>query len=366
MSRNNLVSSLILPAMLLSLAVSPALHGAEAHWVVYEGKEGPGAGKHVVLISGDEEYRSEETLPQLGRILAQHHGFKATVLFAIEPETGVINPDYSRNIPGLEALEEADLMVIFTRFRDLPPEQMAHIDAYLLSGRPVIGLRTATHAFNKHRRNPYHHYSNGYGGEKEAWNGGFGRLVLGEMWINHHGQHKHDSTRGILVEDQAEHPILRGIEDGAIWGPTDVYGVRLPLPGDSTPLVLGQVVARAGEFDSEDPFFGMRPEDDEPIADKNDPMMPVAWTKTYQLPEGESGKVFTTTMGSSTDFVNAPLRRLLVNAVYWAVDLADAIPADGTKVEIVGDFMPSAFNFHNLQYWRDRNVKPADLAWTVE
>src|ERR1700680_140622 len=87
--------------------------------LVIDGSEGPGKGKHIVLISGDEEYRSEEALPQLGKILAKHHGFKCTVLFAIDPKTGEINPNIS-NIPGLENLQSADLMIISTRFRDLP------------------------------------------------------------------------------------------------------------------------------------------------------------------------------------------------------------------------------------------------------
>src|SRR2546423_3964388 len=93
-------------------------------WVVSEGTEGPGKGKHIVLVSGDEEYRSEEALPQLAKILAKHHGFKCTVLFAINPDDGTIDPKNTHNIPGLEALDHADLMVIFTRFRDLPDEQM--------------------------------------------------------------------------------------------------------------------------------------------------------------------------------------------------------------------------------------------------
>ena len=74
---------------------------AAEHWVVYDGVDGPGKGKHVVLVSGDEEYRSEEALPQLGKTLAKHHGFKCTVLFAIDPASGTINPDNTRNIPGL-------------------------------------------------------------------------------------------------------------------------------------------------------------------------------------------------------------------------------------------------------------------------
>src|ERR1700720_1854191 len=95
--------------------------------VVYEGGEGPGKGKHIVLVSGDEEYRSEEALPQLGKILAKHHGFKCTVLFAIDAKDGTINPNQNDNIPGLEALATADLMIIATRFRNLPDEQMKHI-----------------------------------------------------------------------------------------------------------------------------------------------------------------------------------------------------------------------------------------------
>src|SRR5262249_1389916 len=93
-------------------------------WVTYDlrGSTGPGKGKHIVLISGDEESRSEEALPQLARILAKHHGFKCTVLFAIDPKDGTINPNVNSNIPGLAALRHADLMVIFTRFRDLPDE----------------------------------------------------------------------------------------------------------------------------------------------------------------------------------------------------------------------------------------------------
>src|SRR6266540_7330215 len=113
--------------------------------LVFGGFDGPGKGKHVVLVSGDEEYRSEETLPQLAKILAKRHGFKCTVLFAIDRNDGTINPNQKDNIPGLENLAKADLMIIFTRFRNLPPEQMKPIIDYVESGKPVIGLRTSTH-----------------------------------------------------------------------------------------------------------------------------------------------------------------------------------------------------------------------------
>ena len=90
-----------------------------------------GHGKHIVLVSGDEEYRSEEALPQLAKILSSEHGFDCTVLFAIDPKTGLIDPNYRQNIPGLGALKNADLLILFTRRRNLPDEQMQAFDEYL-------------------------------------------------------------------------------------------------------------------------------------------------------------------------------------------------------------------------------------------
>src|SRR5262245_3061699 len=249
---------MVRPPLLICLLLSAgAVSGADP-WVVYGGSDGPGRGKHIVLISGDEEYRSEETLPQLGKILAKHHGFNCTVLFAIDPKDGTINPNVTTNIPGLEALQTADLMLLFTRMRDLPDEQMKHIVDYVESGRPIVALRTATHAFAQKSKT----YKKYFWQDKET-NGGFGRWALGETWISHHGNHGSQGTRGIIAPGAEKHPILRGVDD--IWGPTDVYGVRLPLPGDSQPLVLGQVLS------------GMKPTD-QPVKDKkNDPMMPIAW-----------------------------------------------------------------------------------------
>ncbi len=219
--------------------------------VRYPGAEGPGKGKHVVLISGDEEYRSEEALPQLAKILSAEHGFDCTVLFAIDPKTGIVNPNNLQNIPGLAALKDAELMILFSRRRDLPDDQLQLIDDYVKAGKPVLGIRTATHAFLPPIDSKWAHYGDTYAGDKKEWEGGFGRVVLGERWVSHHGDHKHTSTRGILAPGAAGHPILRGIKSGEIWGPTDVYGVRLPLPGDSQPLVLGQVTgARASTMNT--------------------------------------------------------------------------------------------------------------------
>jgi hypothetical protein len=327
--------------LLASVSLSSAsVHAADA-WIVFDGYDGPGKGKHIVLVSGDEEYRSEEALPQLAKILARHHGFKCTVLFAIDSKDGTINPIQTNNIPGLEALKTADLLVIFTRFRDLPDEQMKHIVDYVESGRPIIGLRTATHAFNPKGDNRYAKY----GWRSKEWDGGFGRQVLGETWIRHHGNHGKQSTRGMIAKGAENHPIVRGIKDGDIWGPTDVYGVRLPLPGDSQPLVLGQVLA--GMSSSDPPVAGKQ----------NEPMLPVAWVKTFTPKQGNTGRVFTTTMGASQDLLSEGLRRLLVNACYWALGMEDKIPAM-TDVELVGEYKPRPFVSGGFQ----KGLKPADFA----
>lgn len=333
-------SRLLFSLLTLSALAVPALAADSKPWNVYPGKDGPGKGKHVVLVSGDEEYRSEEALTQLARILSQRFGFDCTVLYAIDPKDGTINPTVTTNIPGLEALDKADLMIIATRFRDLPDDQMKHVVEYLHAGKPILGLRTATHAFNLNPRSKYHALT---------WTsknppGGFGRAVLGETWVNHHGSHGKESTRGLFAPNAKDHPILRGLKDGDVWGPTDVYTVNLPLPGDSKPLVLGQVLA------------GMKPDDKPVTGKKNDPMMPVAWVKTYQSPEGKVGRVFTTTMGSSTDLASAGLRRLLVNAALWAVGFEDKIDP-GASVDVVGAFEPRPFGFKGHK----PGLKPADI-----
>jgi hypothetical protein len=334
-------------AFTLALCLAPAAALAQDKpWVTYDGTDGPGDGKHIVLVSGDEEYRSEESLPQLGRILAKHHGFKCTVLFPIHPDTGKINPNYQKNIPGLHHLDDADLMVIFTRFRNLPDDQMEHIDKYLKAGKPVVGMRTSTHAFRIPGNSKWKRYSNGYNGPKEAWKGGFGRLVLGEMWISHHGAHRSEATRGVIDPKAKDHPLANGLKNSLIFGPTDVYGVRLPLPDDSQPIIRGEVVD------------GMSPDDPAVEGKKNDPMMPVTWTKSYKLPEGKEGDAFTTTMGTSKGLKWEGTRRMIINGCFWALDMD--VP-EKAKVEIVGDFDPTMYGFGNFQ----KNLTPDDFRMEI-
>lgn len=339
-------AKMILVCLLVMIGLAGVSAAAENPWVVYDGFDGPGEGKHIVLISGDEEYRSEEALPQLGKILAKHHGFKCTVLFAIDPSDGTINPEKTDNIPGLEALRTADLMIIATRFRALPDDQMKWIDEYVQSGRPVIGLRTATHAFRfpPDSNSNYKHYSF----DSKTWEGGFGKQVLGETWISHHGAHGSQSTRGVPVAAMKQHPILRGV--GGIWGPTDVYTVTLPLGPKAQPLVMGQVLEGmnpadkpVGEYIRKNPRTG-----EETKTTPNNPMMPLAWTHSFTgtsstgQSDGKISRVFTTTMGSSVDLASEGLRRVVVNAAYWCLGLETTIPA-ASKVDFVGDYTPTPF-----------------------
>jgi type 1 glutamine amidotransferase len=314
---------------------------AADQWLTFEGKDGPGQGKHVVLIAGDEEYRSEEALPQLAKILSKHHGFTCTVLFPINPADGTIDPEYVKNIPGLEALKNADLMIIQTRFRDLPDEQMKYIADYVDSGKPIIGMRTATHAFKIEPGKTYSKYS--WDSKEPGWEGGFGRRILGETWINHHGHHGQQSTRAVLASGAQGSPIVKGCDD--VWGPTDVYAVRLPLPGDCKTILLGEVLE------------GMNPTDKPVDGKQNNPMMPVAWTKSYAAAGGQPGRSFTTTMGAATDLQSEGLRRLLVNAAYWAIGMEDKI-SPAANVALVGEYHPTPFGFGK----HVKGKKPADYA----
>ena len=314
-----------------------------AQGVTYEGKHGPGHGKHIVFLAGDDgEYHSEEGMPQMAKILAMRHGFKCTVLFALDPD-GTINPLQNRSLTGLEALADADLLVMFIRWRDLPDDQMKYLVDYFNSGRPIIAIRTGTHPFQFKTSKTYEKYS--WNSTVPGWEGGFGRRVLGETWVAHHGKHGTQSTKAFIAPGAADDPILRGIESGAIWAPTDTYEVRLPMPAGCRPLLLGQVLT------------GLHPDDPAVPGKVNDPMMPVAWTHVYQGELGKSTRTFTSTMGAADDLENEQLRRLIVNAAYWAVGLERKIPKRA-DVTLVGHYEPHSFR--SEQY--TKGVKPADLA----
>lgn len=305
-------------------------------WLVYPGGDGPGKGKHIVLIAADQEYRSEQAMPMLAKVLSRHHGFDCTVLFGVNdkgevdptlpvyPKKGEEEAFQKHSIPGLEHLASADLVIFFHRLLTLPPDQLEQIVSYLDSGKPILALRTANHGF----RGPLPY-------EKDGKRVRFGQDILGGAFMNHHGRWQADSTRGTIDEANAEHPIVQGVED--VWGPTDVYRTYKEdssLPGGCIPLVWGQ------------PLVGRNP-DDAPNTEKEP--LPVAWCKTWETTGGKISRVFQTTMGGARDLQSAGLRRLVINAVYWGLEMEESISPE-SSVEIVGDYEPlkSGFNYEKL------------------
>lgn len=301
--------------------------------LVFEPKPGTANGKHVVLISGDEEYRSEESCPMLAKILSQHHGFRCTVLFAIDPETGCIDPNNNANIPHTDALATADLMIIGTRWRELPGTQLQPILDYLNEAKPLIAFRTATHAFNNDDR---------YGGYD--WQN-FGKVVVGENWLSHHGRHKVQGGRGIIVPENSQHPVLNDVQD--IFTPSDIYGIE-HLDQDNAVVLLRGAVTET-----------LDPASHAIDGEKNDPMMPLAWLKTYPSPDGKKiGHCLGTTAGAAVDLRWEDLRRLFVNATYHLTGLK--VPKKA-NVEPIDPFEPSFYGFQKKDYFLRRQLRVGDF-----
>ncbi len=322
----------ILPSVLVASALSATCFAAP---LVYEGESGLGKGKNIVFIASDHEYKSEEMLPALAKILARHHGFKCTVLFGVDPTTGEIAPGKS-NIPGTELLKNADLMVIFTRFQTLPEEQMQPVIDYLKRGGPVAGFRTATHGFKFPKESPFAKYDYAYKGEDFL--GGFGRQILGETWVGHYGPNHKSSTRLDIVPEKASHPVLKGVKNA--WAELGGYNAY-PIDGSEV-LAMAQ------------PLAGMTP--DAPNDESKKPMAG-AWVRTYKSESGKDGRVFATTYGGSGDLENDGFRRMVVNGCIWAVGLDNTITAD-LKTDIVGPYRPTWMG----KVKRNAHVKPEDLA----
>jgi hypothetical protein len=305
-------------------------------WISYQGGEGPGKGKHVVFLSGDEEYRSEEGLPMLAKILSQRHGFTCTVLFSVDSD-GTIDPDNGASLSGAAALDSADAIVMLLRFRHWPDDVMQRFSDAIERGVPIIALRTSTHAFNMSGDSKYKDFS------------AFGKKVLGEQWVSHWGGHKHEATRGVIEVSAKELPILRGVTD--IFGDTDVYEAH--PPADAKILVRGQVLKGMHPSDPPAEYKKRTAQGNEQGV--NDPMMPVAWTRINKTASGKENKIFCTTMGAATDLQSEGLRRLIVNAVYWGLGLDVPAKAD---VAYVDDYHPTMYGFKGYR----RGIEPADHA----
>lgn len=264
---------------------------------------------HIVFVTGDEEYRSEESMPMLARILANRFGFNVTVTYALTD--GVIDPNRQDNIEGLDVLEDADMMVMYTRFRNLPDEQLQYILDFAESGKPMAGFRTSTHAFSYGEDHRNHHLD-------FEWP----QQVFGLPWINHHGG---QNSTDVLIHDESEaHPILRGIEPFHVrsW----LYHATTLLD-DVEPLLYGRAVEGA-----------------EPGGDYFDNPHTVAWVHHYEGEYGSS-RVFFTTLGHPYDFFDENMRKLSLQGIFWALGLEAEIPENGLDAEIIGEYEPNPAGF---------------------
>ena len=237
----------------------------------------------MVFVTGDHEYSSETTMPLLAAELEKNYGMRTIVLKS--------SPDQNseENIPGLEALKDADLAVFFLRWRRLPQDQLKFIDDYLNSGKPVMGFRTSTHSFNYPK-----------GDALEKWNA-FGERAFGAPpgWGGpaNHTHYGHESSTDVsIIPEAAKHPILSGV-DKSFHVKSWLYKVLPDYPAKgSTWLLMGKSV-----------------NPDKPTAIDN----PVAWT--WQNAAG--GKTFMTTMGHPEDFLQESVQRLAINAIHWTLGL---------------------------------------------
>ena len=319
-------------ALVLSFATTAS---ADEFSIVYKGDGGIGKGKHIVFIAADHEYRGEQTLPALARIMAKHYGFKCTVVFGVDPKDGTILPG-SSHIGGLKILKKADLMVLAMRFINMEDDQMQHFVDYVERGGPIIGLRTSTHAFNIPKGRKFHYYNHSYGGRD--FHKGFGRQVLGETWVTHYGDNHRQSSILAVEQSNKDHPTLRGVKSMHTQA-----GGYTAYPLEPSTILARGIILNGLEIDAS--------------IDTSKELMPVVWVRDRKSKSGKVARIFTTTQGASEDIPNEGFRRLLINAHLWCLGMEDEIKADN-PVDFVGPYLPTTFSFSHFP----RGVKPADLA----
>jgi type 1 glutamine amidotransferase len=290
----------------------------------------------VVFVTGDEEYRSEESMPMLARILRRDYGFDVKVLYALDKD-GTINPNNLENIPSLEALDGADLLVLFTRFRKLPADQLRHIVRFAESGRPMVGFRTATHAFRY-----------GSGPRALAMDEAWPIKVFGQKWITHHGHFGdgHEPLTEVTINPEfKDHPVLRGVEPFRAYSWLyHVEGGGDRLSGDCTRLLVGRALKTSHQKEPE----------------RFPSTNPVAWTKVRPAGSGDPARVFFTTLGHPFDFKYEAMRRLAINGILWSLSMEDRIPPGGAGSDTDGPYDPSGSGFGD-KFKRGRRPEPADL-----
>lgn len=333
-----IVSSTAIEAQTTTDTKSPT----KSETLVYEGTEGIGVGKHIVFIANDHEYRSEQSCPMLAKVLAKHHGFKCTVLFGVDDE-GAIKAG-AKLVPGMEALKDADLLVFFTRFMNLPDDQADLLVDYFERGGPSVGIRTSTHCFNG-QKGKWSKLNFNY--EGEDYLGGLGEQVYGNTWHKERGQSHYGGNHKMgctitATESAKSHPILTGVKKIHAYS----GGYKSQPPTGATPLLDLKVLNTFEPSDEINP-------DKEVVC--------AGWTRdSYVAPSGakKDARIVYTSFGASEDLLSEDGRRFMLNACLWAGGMEKEIKAD-MDVSVVGGFKPSPYTTGAFFY---KGIKPSDLA----
>ena len=250
---------------------------------------------HALFVVGTHHYSPHETMPAL-----------ASQLDALGWKTSVLNPGYNpekniKGIAGLELLQEADVAIFYTRFLTLPPDQFRLIQLYLEAGKPVVGFRTSTHAFDYPKDNSL-----------TKWNNGFGSDALGSQYF----AHLQGDTSVTLGKGAGDHPILTGIN---LAEPIAAAGTLYltDLAQDAQSLLRG--TGRSNKPGKKTNRFGT-------FEIKPTMTQDVAWTWKNKW----GGRVFCTTLGHKSSFENRSLMRLFINGICWAA--GEKVPSEKTKI----------------------------------
>jgi type 1 glutamine amidotransferase len=228
---------------------------------------------NVVFMIGEDEYHTWETLPEFAERDLRPRGYRVTIVNADATD--------KNNFPGLvDALRTADLLLVSVRRRTPPSEQLDAVRAHLAAGKPLVGIRTACHAFALRPADPPAPATH------STWQD-FDPEVLGGHYTNHHAAGP--PTTITLGSGGKMHPLLKGISVAGLIGTGSLYKVS-PLEKGTTPLLMGAIPGQPAE--------------------------PVAWTNLYGT---KRARVFYTSLGHPDDFKNAEFRRLLANGVAWAL-----------------------------------------------
>jgi len=233
----------------------------------------PAQAANLVFMIGEDEYLTWETLPAFAKSDVEPAGHEVTVIHADNAD--------KNNFPGIvDALKDADLLLVSVRRRTPLKEQLDAVRAYLAAGKPLLGIRTASHAFALRPKDKLVD-------DKHANWQEFDPEVLGGSYTNHHkGEDKTICTASPGAES---HDILKGITISELIGNGTLYK-NTPLAKTATPLLIGTI--------------------------PNQPSEPIAWTHSFGP---KKAKVFYTSLGHVEDFKEPAFRKLMLNAISWVL-----------------------------------------------